>query len=190
MQIDLPDLKYPHDADKAAFFERLLEEVKSLAGVESAGMAVIVPFGGGGWNFGIEVEGRGKDTSGKMFTADWRPVTPDYFRTLGVPLVKGRGVTERDSETTQKVILVNEVFACAFLPGSEPLGKRVAFFGGKEFVIVGVARDFEQWTLDATVRPEMYTPRAQSPWFASRTLLVRASGDPRVLGPASRYLAK
>jgi len=124
MQLDLPDTDYPEDHHKAAFFERLLERVKILPGVESAGMTLMVPFGGVGYNFGVAVEGRSKDDSGKISTADWRPITPDYFRTLGIPLIRGRNFTEQDRENTQKVIIVNETFARSYLAGQDPLGKR------------------------------------------------------------------
>src|SRR5262249_18333035 len=115
MELQLPRSTYPEDHHRAEFFDRLLERITIVPGFESVGMTVLVPFGGAGYNFGIRVEGREKDPSGKIYTADWRPVTPNYFRAIGVPLAKGRMFTAQDNESSQKVILVNESFARSFL---------------------------------------------------------------------------
>lgn len=187
MRLDLPDSKYPHDHHKAAFFDSLLERIKALPGVESAGMTLTVPFGGGGANFGITVDGRANNASGKPFTTDWRPITPDYFRSMGIPLLMGRVFDEQDQTNAQKVVMINETFARSFLPGEEPLGKRVTGFGDEgDRIIVGVVRDFKQWGLDTAVRTEMYTPQAQTPWGGSRTFVVRATGEPIALTSALR----
>jgi putative ABC transport system permease protein len=184
MQLDLPNSSYPKDQDRAAFFDRLLPRLRALPGVESVEMTVRVPFGGIGFNWAMTVEGRGRDAAGGPMTADWRAITPGYLSTMGIPLVKGRAFTEQDTQGSQPVVLVNEAFARAYLPGEDPLGKRIGDFGNGrgERVVVGVVRDFKQVGLDADVRLETYTPQAQTPWVNSRVVVVRSGGEP--LAPA------
>jgi len=178
MQLDLPPLRYPTVENQAAFFDRVLERIQALPGVEAAGVSRLVPFGGGGGNAGISIEGRSRDASGKSMSADVTPVTPDYFRTLGVPLVKGRGITEHETTNSQAVVMINEAFARLYLPREEPPGKQVSFAGfTRQFEIIGVVRDFKQWGLDAPVRPNVFTAQTQTPFGASRTFAVRTVSE-------------
>jgi putative ABC transport system permease protein len=188
MQLDLPNASYPKDQDRAAFFDRLLPRLRTLAGVDSADMTVRVPFGGAGYNWAITVEGRSGDTTGRPMSADWRAITPGYLGTMGIPLAKGRAFTEQDTQDSQPVVLINEALARAFLPGEDPLGKRIGDFGNDrgERTIVGVVRDFKQIGLDADVRLEVYTPQAQTPWVNSRVVVVRTMGEPLALANALR----
>jgi len=188
MQLDLPNSSYPKDQDRAAFFKRLLPRLRALPGVESVEMTVRVPFGGIGFNWTMTVEGRERDRAGKPMSADWRAITPGYLSTMGIPLVKGRAFTEQDTQGSQPVALINEAFARAYLPGENPLGKRIGDFGNGrgERVIVGVVRDFKQVGLDADVRLETYTPQAQTPWVNSRVVVVRTTGEPLALANTLR----
>jgi len=163
-----------------------MERFKSFPGVESVGMALITPFGSGGSNAGITVEGRTQDASGKLMNANWRPVTPEYFATMGIPLARGRAFTAQDTKDTQPVALINEALARAYLPGVDPIGKRVTMLGAKERLVVGVVRDHKQTSLDGDVRAEMYFPHAQSPLDGSRTFVLRTTGDPLALAGAVR----
>ncbi len=177
MELDLPDSKYSDDPHRAAFFSQLVERVQALPGVESAAASVAVPFVHRGPNWAINVEGRSADPNGKWLTADWSAITPDYFRAMGVPLVKGRVFTAQDTAESQPVIMINAAFARRYLPGQDPVGKRIEV-GEKQRAIVGVATDFRQLGFDAEIRPDMYTPNAQTPWSSSRVIVVRSAGDP------------
>jgi putative ABC transport system permease protein len=183
MQLDLPAASYPNDQDRAAFFERLLPRLRALPGVESVDMTVRVPFGGSGYNFGFNFE------DGRVGDADWRAITPGYLQTMGISLVKGRAFTEQDAQESQQVALVNEAFSRVYLPGQDPLGKRILGFGNpgnSERVIVGVVRDFKQIKLDGNARPDFYTPQAQTPWHITRTVVARTAGEPLALAKAFR----
>jgi len=182
MQMDLPSASYPKDQDRAAFFERLMPRLRALPGVESVDLTVRVPFGGTGYNFGFTFE------DGRIGDADWRAITPGYLQTMGISLVKGRPFAEQDTEGSQQVALVNETFARVYLPGQDPLGKRILGFGagGSERVIVGVVRDFKQISLDGNVRSDFYTPQSQTPWYSTRTVVARTSGEPLALAKAFR----
>ena len=182
MQLDLSNLRYPTNEKRAAFFDRVLERIRAVPGVESTGASRLVPFGGGGGNAGISIEGRSRDLSGKSMNADLTPVTPDYLRTLGIPLVNGHGITEHDTTNSQSVIMINETLARLYLPGEDPLGKQVTFSGRpQKFEIVGVVRDFKQWGLDAPVRPNVFTAQTQTPFGASRTFAIRTANEPAVM---------
>jgi len=118
--------------------------------------------------------------------ADWQAVTPEYFSTMGIPLAQGRAFTAQDTVGAQLVVLINEAFARAYLPGADPIGKRVAFLEDKDRIVVGVVRDHRQKGLDTDVRVEMYTPQAQLPLGGSRTFVLRTAGDPMALTGAVR----
>jgi putative ABC transport system permease protein len=120
--------------------------------------------------------------------ADWRAITPGYLHTMGMTLAQGRAFTEQDTKDSQPVVLVNEALARAYLPGQDPLGKRIGNFGNGsgDRVIVGVVRDFKQVGLDTNVRLEVYTLQAQTPWGNSRDIVVRTAGEPLALANALR----
>jgi putative ABC transport system permease protein len=189
VQLDLPRRSYPTDQARAAFFDRLLPQLRALPGAQSVDMATSTPFESGGnanFNWSITVDSRERDATGKLISADWRAITPDYFRTMGIALVKGRFFTEHDTKDSQSVALVNEAFVRANVPaGQEPLGTHVGDFGGHSTgagaIIVGVVRDFKQVGLDADVRRDVYTPQAQTPWTNSRVVVMRTGGDPSML---------
>jgi putative ABC transport system permease protein len=187
VSLTLPEHKYAEPGKRRAFFEDLVTRVQSLTGVDRAGMSSMAPFGGAGQNFSVAIEGRLNDPDGKFLTADFRPMTPDYFRTLGVPLVKGRMLTGSDTETAPPVVLVNETFVRRYLGSEEPLGRRISTVGGMTREIVGVVRDFKQQGLDLPLNPQIYPPLEQAPYFTFGTIAVRARGDPHSLMSALRH---
>ena len=187
VSLTLPEHKYAESQKRKAFFEELVTRVQSLPGVEGAGMSSMAPFGGAGENFSVAIEGRPDNPDGKFLTADFRPMTPDYFRTLGVTLVKGRMLTGSDTEKAAPVVLVNETFVRRYLQEGEPLGRRISTVGGVTREIVGVVRDFQQQGLDLPLNPQIYPPLEQAPYFASGTVAVRTRGNPRSLMGAIRH---
>jgi putative ABC transport system permease protein len=187
VSLTLPEPKYTDPGKRRAFFEGLVGRVQAVPGVARAGMSSMIPFGGAGQNYSVAIDGRPGDPDGKFLTADFRPMTPDYFRALGVPLVTGRMLSETDIETAAPVVLVNETFVRRYLGGGEPLGRRISTAGGVTREIVGVVRDFKQQGLDLPLNPQIYPPLAQAPYFASGTLAARARGDARSVMQALRH---
>ncbi len=118
-------------------------------------------------------------------TADFRVITPDYFRAMRIPLLKGRFFNDQDRENTTYSVIIDESFARRFFPGEEPLGKRIDEDGSRSghgfAVIVGVVGGVKHTDVKAEARPTMYVPAEQSPW-ETMTLVVRSSGDPRRAG--------
>src|SRR5262245_15224316 len=123
--------------------------------------------------------------------------TPDYFRAMGVPLLRGRFFTEADGAEAPLVVLVNDTMARRYWPGEDPVGRRVVL-GSRErqgrvrpgaepdwTAIVGVVGDMRGQALDAEPRPELYLPYWQWPWYEV-TLVARTAGDPTRVASAIR----
>lgn len=196
VRVALPESGYPGaEAGKLAF-QRMLEEVKRLPGVRSAAIVSRTPLAGGVNSNGLAIEGRGFEPR-DLIDGDFRLVSPDYFRTMGVPVERGRAFTDRDGAGAPKVMVVNEALAALAWPGQNPIGKRVACCEGepgspvwKE--VVGVVRDVRSSGLGEEIRPEFFLPVAQAPaeswnWIQrSVNLVVRSSTDPAGLTRAVR----
>ncbi len=107
---------------------------------------------------------------------------PDYFSTLGLPLVRGRVFTEADREGAPRVVIVNQTLAARLWPGQDPIGKRFHFFDNPPVEVVGVARDAKYQDPRETRQPYVYEPLAQR-YVCGVTLIVRAESDPARLLP-------
>jgi len=170
------------DSAGAVLVDRLLERVRSLPGVRSASVATQLPLGFGGYaDISVEVEGyRFREEEDRTALISW--VSDQYFETAGVPIVRGRGITELDRGDAPDIVVVNEAFARRFWPGQDPIGKRLRAGGstGPWRTVVGVSRDVKGRSLAAAAPPTFYRPIQQA--FSSRfTLHVRADGDPLTL---------
>ena len=186
--VPLSGPRYSTEEQRAAFFQRLTAQVASLPGVKSASAINHIPLGGDVWTFGFTVEGRPAPPDAERPAAVYRVVRPDYFRTVGAALLKGRDFTEHDGPSSPGVVVVNEALARRQWPGEEPLGKRITVGGGgaKPREVVGVVRDVKQGEWAAEPKPEMYLPHSQAASPRSMTLVIRASSDPSLLGPEVR----
>ncbi|HTH50062.1 MAG TPA: FtsX-like permease family protein, partial [Candidatus Limnocylindria bacterium] len=186
VSLTLSEQKYADAGRRRAFFDEVVARFQTIPGVQSAGLASMSPFGGAGQNFSLAIEGRPANPDRTVFTADFRSVSADYFRTLGVPLAKGRMILPTDHETAAPVVLVNETFVRRYFPNEEPLGHRISTVGGVTREIVGVVRDFKQQGLDVPLNPQIYAPLDQTPYFNAGTAVVRTSGDPAAVMSALR----
>jgi putative ABC transport system permease protein len=183
MQLSLPPALYP-PPQRDAFFRRLIERCKTFPSVLAVAAGKHLPLTGDNMNFAFDVDGR-PFPPGKSPGADCRFVTPEYFRALAIPLVKGRTFDESDGADAPHVLVINEAAARRFFPNEDPIGKRVRLginnFRGE---IVGVVGDVKHRGLDAEVREEVYTAYSQATFWTEMTLVVRSSADPMSLaGP-------
>jgi putative ABC transport system permease protein len=186
LDLTLPDAKYSKEQQQADFFRQLLARIQTLPGVQSVGAATALPLTGNRENYGIGIEGRPPEPLEKMPTAEYRAISPDYFGTLGIPLLKGRTFTERDRKDSPPVAVINESLARRYFADEEPLGKRLLIGHGRsQPQIVGVVGDVRHLGLDAEIQPEVYEPYLQVPW-PSMTLAIRTSADPTSLAAAVR----
>lgn len=174
----------------------ILDDVRALPGVESAALTSSVPLSGGGDSFmsSIAVEGHEPMPGAPTPMAAFRVVSPEYFATTGIDIVRGREFTTTDLEDAQKVVVINESMARTYFGDRDPIGRRVAwtdelmarFMGvGPEWrTIVGVAADTRDSGLDEDVAHTLYNPYPQLRWTGS--MVVRVSGDPAALVPVIR----
>jgi putative ABC transport system permease protein len=178
MHMAIPRSKYPKDRDAAAFVERLLERIRAIPGVEAAGMVNRLPMGGGMQTGPIEFEGEDLPVS-RVGNADWRTVTPDYFRAMGIPLIQGRLLSESDGEDSKMVALIDDHTARLIWQNQIPNGRRfrILLEGMPWVEIVGVVGTILHDSLDAEPRAQVYWNYRQR-MQERMALVVRAGGDP------------
>ncbi|HXW04309.1 MAG TPA: ABC transporter permease [Vicinamibacterales bacterium] len=186
VRVDLPRAAYD-SARGQAFHAQLLERIRALPGVEAAALGLCPPVSGGCndtlmW-FPPQAGPR-HDGSDPVVGIHW--ITPDYLRTLGVRVLRGRNFTEHDRAEQPRVLLVNETAARRIWPGEDPVGKRVSVGQGGFHVgaeIIGVVSDVRYRAIETAPIPDVYVPLAQS--YQSRMrLFVRTRLDPASLAPA------
>lgn len=132
--------------------------------------------------FEFEIEGRTRDAGAALPQGDFRSVTPDYFRALGIPLVTGRTFTASDGPQAPEVALVNQSMARRYWGTASPLGARISVDSGRTWVaIVGVVGDVRQYGLDTEPSDELYAPFAQAP-IRESSLVIRTTGEPLAIG--------
>lgn len=178
-EMELPtDSKYRDSRQWAATFERFLERVKELPGVRSAALTHIVPLTEYESKESFEIEGRPALAPGERLGADWRAVSPGYFRTFGIPLLRGRDFTALDHAEAPCVIAVDENLARMHFRGEDPIGRRLVF---KRFrstcEIVGVVGPVKHAGVDKNPRPTLYFAFTQAR-EARMSLVVRTAADP------------
>jgi predicted permease len=188
-EISLPKLQYPDDAAIVRFNQEAQRRIAALPGVQSAGFSTILPLAGTNSDWSFAIEGRPSGDKSPTPDEEKRQVSPDYFRALETPLIKGRFFTDADNADAPRVIIVNQAFAKKFWPNEDGLGKRITFDNPKKnpkwTTIVGVVGDIHHFGLDIDPKPEMYVPFAQDPYFTT-IYVVRSNQDPRSLLPAIR----
>jgi putative ABC transport system permease protein len=182
---------------RAAFYQHLLEQVQSLPGVQSASYINHLPLAGDIWGWPFWVQGRPIPPPGEGNVAVYRVVMPGYFRTMQIPIVRGRDVIDADQMNAPGAVVVNEALAHRVWPGDDPIGKHLTMDDPTKpapnwLTVVGVAKNAKQneWAADPYF--EVYLPYLQSHEFqespksawAYLTLVVRSTGDPTSLGSA------
>jgi putative ABC transport system permease protein len=197
-EVNLSDTKYPQrgSADYRGgeaminFWNEALRRVRQLPGIEAAGFTTILPLSGSNSDSSFSIEGRmlGKNEPGP--DEEIRIVTPDYFRVLKTPLLRGRFFSESDNARAPGVVLINDALARKFWPSEDAVGKRITVDdprkpGTKWLTIVGIVRSVRHRGLDLDPAPEYYLPLAQRA-ESSMILAVRSAQDPRTLTSAMR----
>jgi predicted permease len=185
-ELSLPPSRYRDGKQISSFHRRLLERVGALPGVRSVGGAAFLPLGGRSNEWSFEIEGRPPQPPGQRLTAGWRPVTANYFHTMGIPLITGRHFTEHDDETAPGAAIINETAARVFWAGEDPLGQRF-ILAKRTYSIVGVVKDVKHFRLDGEAVTEMYFPYSQLPIpWRLMTVVVRTESAPDELAAAVR----
>jgi putative ABC transport system permease protein len=183
--VQLPRTRYPEPAARQQFFDRLLERMRAVPGVTgaAAGSSVLLDRLPNSASFTIE--GR-PETIQRPLTFDI--ITPDFFRVLQVPLLRGRSFTDRDRAGGPRVAVINETAANTHWPRQDPLGKRFKFGDPDDdapwLTVVGIVADTRRAGVDQPVFTESYQPHTQGP--RSMTVIVRTAGEPAAIAPALR----
>ncbi len=194
MRISLPGYKYPQDSQQVEFFARTLEGVRRVPGVVSAAAIDLLPMrSSSGWFFDFLIEGR-STPDGQWPNAASRTVTPGYFATMGIPLLRGREFGEQDDENAPGVVIVNQILAEQFFPHQDPLGQRIRV-GSRDpevqwLEIVGVASSVRQWSFgtkifgkEAGSMAAVYRPHKQMA-MRNMSLVVRSAGATQAIAGA------
>ena len=188
MSMALPAAKYKEESQKATFYQELIQRVKSLPGVESAGAVTHLPLGGRNASNPFLIEGQPEPPPGEKNFGRHRACTPDYFRAMQIPVVKGRAFTDQDRSGSTPVVIVNETLAQRFWPNADPLGKRIRIDGPPDefpwMEIVGVVKDVKH-ELNIPTTPEYYRPHAQDA-FSSMVMVGRTTVEPMSLAADMR----
>ena len=186
MRVSLPDATYSKPEQIRAFYSSLIERVQHLPGVQYAGAVTGLPLAGEGGSGTTTIDTQSVPLENRTPEADLRTATPDYFRAMSIPLVRGRYFEPRDSDGSPGVAIVDESLANNYWPNQDPIGKRVHFGGLQSkspwLTVVGVVRHVRNRTLEARSRVELYVPENQVP-FNGMTLAIRTSTNPLSLVP-------
>ena len=186
MQIAVNDKHYGEPYQRAAFFDRVLERLAALPGVEGASLVSNVPYGDNETMKACEIEGQPVPNASERRTAQVQTISPNYLETAGIPLLEGRGFRESDGLTSLPVAIVSEKFAARYWPGESPLNRRIRVDGaGPWLTVIGVAKDtrYTPWTVE--IAPAIYQTYRQQPFYYTY-IALRAQTDPNALSLPAR----
>ena len=196
-QIWLPRARYAEGRQVVSFFERLLNRVENLPGVASASLVNFPPVGLLSTTVPIQIGGRAPVDRDKSPLALYWVISPEYFKTVGIPVLAGRAFEQGDNGSSRGVVIISRSMAHRFWPGEDPLGKELKpeFDRMKSYwipesrdiplVIVGVVGDVNRDGLETSRLPQMYLPYRQAP-SSFMSLMLRTHGDPLSLLPQVR----
>jgi putative ABC transport system permease protein len=173
------DGKYSSTLEVAPLFQAAEEQVAALPGVASVGAASAGPLFGGKEPDDFTIAGRPMPEPGQFPVAQRYDIGPDYFRTLGIPLLRGRHLSDADTRGSTPVAIINDALARRYFPGADPIGQQVTMLGGP-MTIVGVVADVQPLRTGDPIEPEIYWPYRQRPRYATH-LLIRTASDPASL---------
>ena len=172
MQLTLPRARYANNAARMGFYNTLIDRLGAIPGIESVGLASYLPFNGGTDSSPFELPGRSAAPNEPARHANTEVIAGDYFRAMGIPILRGRTFTAADAEGAEGVI-VDEYLAKSFFGNEDPIGK--AIIHNNRATIIGVVRSVAQEYLGQAPHPTIYHHYAQSPWLGFTTAVMRSS---------------
>ena len=196
MRLGLPEKKYGKPEQQTAFADALVARLRTLPGVQAVGLTHSMPLVGD-YVLGFNIDGRPRPSDSDMPNTNYYAVTPDYFRAMGIRLVKGRLFNEHDDAKAPRVVLINETLARQHFPHEDPIGKRINITNGPDAwrEIVGIVGDIKQYGADRPTSSQSYEPFAQKP-YTSLNIVIRlaapkfgeggAAGSPAALSSSLR----
>ncbi|MBL9173876.1 MAG: ABC transporter permease [Verrucomicrobiales bacterium] len=188
-RLTLPEVKYPQDGQRLEFADRLVSALRALPGVTRVGFTDSVPFGHNNSQATYDIIGHESPAGQPPPHGLIRSVSEDYFESLRIPLLRGRGFRSSDSPESEQVVVIDRVLSDRYFPGRDPIGQKLRLGGaasGAQRTIVGVVAPVKHRGLDdATPKETIYFPYRQRP-VESFTLVLRAARAPKDLIPAVR----
>ena len=186
------------DAAAIGTYEQMQARLASLPGVSQVSYGSTVPLRAAGFMLDVKAEGRAVASGEAMPRSEYRTTSPDYFRTAGIPVLRGREFSSTDRAGGARVVILNKTLAGKLFPGQDPIGRRVAWTGevlkfipvsGDWRTVVGVVGDTKDGGLDADPLPVMFMPFAQE-FFSSGGLVIRTSGNAQSLASAATRIVR
>lgn len=186
-QLALPASKYQGPGKAWAFYKQMLESLRSLPGIRGAAVSSGVPLGAGSYTTTpANTIGKTILPPGTAIPIDWRVVSPDYFRTMEIPLLRGRYFDGHDGVDGPNVMIISQETATKLWGSDDPIGRQVHIIGnGKNFEVIGVVGSVRHTALNQSPAPAMYYPAAARQW-PLMDVVVRTSGKPELVLPGIR----
>jgi predicted permease len=184
-RVSVPSYLVPDPDQRRMVYADLVDAVRTLPGVQEVSGTRAVPLSGSLNSNGIEIVGRSPVSEADRPVAQRRRVYPGYFRAMGIPLLRGRDISEFDVRDTPNVAVISQAMAERFWPGQDPIGAR--FVAHDTVTVVGVVGDVLHESLKADPRPTFYLADAQQAIQVTMSLVAHASGDPEALLPQIRH---
>jgi putative ABC transport system permease protein len=170
-------------------YSDLLERIRALPGVRSAGGIHLMPFTANNWDFPYLAEGHTPPVNQPLESANFRVVTGDYFAAMDVDVISGRAFGPQDAASAPAVGMINRTMAERLWPRQDAIGREIKLFGSQSFRVIGVVEDVRQHSLRSTPLPEMYLPLEQFT-LSFMVLAIETSGEPIGLAAAVRDLIR
>jgi len=188
MQLALPSSKYPDAAKQTAFLQQVMDRLRAAPGVTSTGIATTLPLSGTDRTRAFGIEGRQFASPSEYPTASYNVVSPDYFKSLGIGLVRGRYFTEQDTAQSSQVAIISTALGRRQFPGQDAVGKRLIQRRAGQLTpieIVGVVNDVKNHRLNAEPNAILYIPYQQD-MASTVSLVTKSSAAPEGLVGAAR----
>ncbi len=190
MEISLPRFQYSTPRQWTAFSDALIERLQASPGLRESALAVPLPLADGFVNLGFSIPDSAPLPPGTPSSADYVSVSPDYFRVMRIPLLRGRMFTRQDAPSAPRIAIINEALAQFYFPSQDPLGRRLVFgFPPDTDVsreIVGIVGDVRDVALHQEPGPMMYVPFAQAPFWGAEVVIRSALAPSAVVGTVRR----
>jgi putative ABC transport system permease protein len=185
--VSLPVAQYGEPAQRAAFARSVLERVRTIPGVRSAATVDFLPYNGGSGSGGVEVVGHPRNPNEPREVIWQTRTSPGFFKTLGIPLLRGRDIAPSDEQGSAGAAVIDEIVAQKLFPNSDPIGAQITVpLAGSTFTVVGVVAATKSGSLSAPPEPRIYYFGPQVP-FGSLAIVLKTMVEPLVLVSAVRH---